>query len=267
MKSENNEAAAIDHWGLDIGGTSWRLCRRTENVIVTAASGSTHVDPAKTLEDIRSSLRLLRHPTRLGCAFAGGVDDAGVVDGWPNRPSWVGFSLRRALMDASGATVHIADDGVAAALAVQRLRLAGDHDAYLVTTWGTGLGGAAVVGDRVLRPQRAGGRTLGHLPGLDPVQRCRCGSFGCLQTAWSRLGDDNETSGPWAEGVAVGTRLVELAQALGLQALVAVGGLLGRSCVRDLLHDVANRREFPILIPPQPESVPGIGATYIGQAP
>lgn len=252
-----------DHWGLDIGGTSWRLCRRRGDVITTEASGATQSDPVSTIGEISTCLQSLDRSTRMGCAFAGGLDAVGVVDGWPNRPSWVGYPLMSALEKASGTGVVIADDGVAAALAVQHSRTVDEHDAYLVTTWGTGLGGAAVVGDRVLRPQGRGGRTLGHLPGLDPHQRCRCGSFGCLQTAWNQLSSDSGIHEPWEDGTEVGNRLVDLAEALGLQALVAVGGLLARETVRELLLNVGRHRDFPVVIAASPECVPAVGATYL----
>jgi hypothetical protein len=73
-------------------------------------------DIAAALAEDRAFAAIARGDESLGCAFAGVVDPAGVVTGWPAHPSWVGFRLAQMLKAfVAGGGVVIRPESVCAA--------------------------------------------------------------------------------------------------------------------------------------------------------
>ncbi|MGV9557736.1 ROK family protein [Streptomyces sp. NPDC003522] len=120
-------------------------------------------------------------PVRTGVASAPNVDTDGRVVSWPNRPGWVGRSLR-ASFTGTGSEVLFGDDATLAALA--EARSTGSRDLVYLGI-GTGVGGGLVSGGRLLTGAWGTAGELGHLV-VDPRgPRCRCGARGCLQAVVS----------------------------------------------------------------------------------
>ncbi|MEV6612963.1 ROK family protein [Streptomyces sp. NPDC051051] len=197
-------------------------------------------------------------PVRIGVATAPNVGADGCVVSWPNRPDWVGRSLR-APFAGTGAEVLFGDDATLAGLA--EARSAGSRDLVYLGI-GTGVGGGLVSGGRLLTGAWGTAGELGHLV-VDPEgPRCRCGTRGCLQaavsaealaahasagrglpTTTSELVAGVDRAEPWAErtvdhaadAIARALRaLVELVQ----PAHVRIGGGLG-AALAPLPHRVA----------------------------
>ncbi|MFE7644310.1 ROK family protein [Streptomyces phaeoluteigriseus] len=120
-------------------------------------------------------------PVRIGVAAAPNVGADGCVVSWPNRPEWVGRSLRAPFV-GSGAEVLFGDDATLAGLA--EARSTGSRDLVYLGI-GTGVGGGLVSGGRLLTGAWGTAGELGHLV-VDPEgPRCRCGTRGCLQAVVS----------------------------------------------------------------------------------
>jgi len=217
--------------GLDIGATKWLVV--TGDRAAINLEGVIHQDPRRTLTEIKIALeQAALQVQRLGCSFAGAVDDEGCVSGWPNRPSWRGFQLARHLKNcAKSGEVTIEDDGVCAAIGeLTTARLRGFKN-VLCVTFGTGIGSGLVLDGRLRRPVRGQPRSLGHFRvGLDV--KCRCGSMGCLQAAVLGPGSSSRRrvhkiplDGPGMRRLS--EVVADFALMMDLDAVVLTGGLLG----------------------------------------
>ncbi|QUX26944.1 ROK family protein [Nocardiopsis akebiae] len=121
----------------------------------------------------------------LGVSRPASVDAEGTITAWPNRPTWVGCSLPRALARlCPGAPASHEDDGNAAARA-EAVASGADHLVYLGL--GTGLAGGLVADGRVVGGAHGGAGEVGHLSVAGPASGppCPCGRTGCLQATVS----------------------------------------------------------------------------------
>ncbi|PTR23538.1 glucokinase [Rhodococcus sp. OK519] len=189
--------------------------------------------------------------TSVGIASAGPVDTAAGTVAPVNIAEWRdGFPIVDAVGALfPGATVRLALDGAAAALAEHRLGAGRGLPDLLGVVVSTGVGGGVIRGGRI-----EGGRTgnaghIGHMvvPGGD--ERCACGAVGCLETAasgtaalrWARasgwsgatgadLAVDAELGEPTAAaaleraGIALGQSFASAAALLDVDLVVVGGG-------------------------------------------
>jgi len=113
-----------------------------------------------------------------------GIVENSVHLGWQKTP------LRDGVRERLRFDVPIAveNDLKAAALGEKRFGAGQDSAAFVYLAIGTGLGSAAVIGDRVVSGSRGLAMELGHLV-IDPQgRRCACGRRGCLETLLSGTG-------------------------------------------------------------------------------
>ncbi len=164
----------------------------------------------------------------IGVGLPGMVDRSGVLRFAPNLPGvggtdFAGLLAARlaARLPAAGPAPPAAPAGRAPVLVVQndcnlamfaeqRLGAARRVDDVLMVTLGTGIGGGAVLGGRVLTGFSGFAAEVGHMvvdPGGPP---CPCGRRGC----WERL----------ASGGALGAMAREAARAGGLRQVVTLAG-------------------------------------------
>ena len=229
------------HFGWDIGATKWigigDVCDVDGGTRRAMGHGLTTDTPASVITSIQqwtqaslasACLRVEDHVVERHCAFAGSVDDAGMVIGWPNRPRWVGYPLRRCLFAAPNEAGCIEDDGLCAAIGEHRFGVAEDYRDFLCITLGTGVGSGLFL-DGCIRKTPTPGLALGHCSvGGDAV--CSCGRVGCLQSVFSGQENGGAFTEPDASSDPVGS-LVRIASDfvgfLGLEAIVVTGGLVG----------------------------------------
>jgi glucokinase len=181
---------------IDIGGTRTKLGIVAEGGRIierSAISTSPRGEPATLVDAIATTLGPmldpLRHPERSAGAVVGvGVSVAGFLDreheamyANANLPLLIGFPLRRELERRLGSRCLLECDSNAALLAEHRMGAGRDSTRLLGVTVGTGLGGAVIVGGRLLRHTGECAGDLGHVI-LDPRGRqCTCGARGCLE--------------------------------------------------------------------------------------
>lgn len=98
-----------------------------------------------------------------------------------NLPGWTGMPIARRVRQRTGYPCVVENDVNAAALGERWLGAAQDCQALLMVTLGTGVGGAAIVGGRLLTGAGGAAGEFGHLclyPGGLP---CDCGQQGCFE--------------------------------------------------------------------------------------
>lgn len=173
--------------GIDVGGTRLRAAIVGADGAVEAreatdrptghdtASFGAHLTTA--IEDL---VRRLDPTLPVGIGIAALVDTSGELVDAPNLDI-AGYPLGDRLADALGRTVTVANDASAACLAEARLGAAAGHDDVVLLTVGTGVGGGALVGGRLLRGAHGLGAEFGHLVVEDGGRRCPCGNHGCLE--------------------------------------------------------------------------------------
>lgn len=125
-----------------------------------------------------------RSPSAIGIGTPGVIDRAtGVVARSPNLAGWMepyplGSELGRHF---GGAPVVIDNDVRAGTLGEHRLGAGRGHDDLLGVWFGTGVGGALILGGR-LRSGRIGAcGEIGHMVARPRGRRCGCGRRGCLE--------------------------------------------------------------------------------------
>lgn len=203
----------------------------------------------------------------VGVGSPGLVDQGtGSVTGAGNLPGWSGtFALGDTLTGALGTPVAIGNDVQVATQAEFELGAAREFDSLLGVFWGTGVGGALVLGRKPwLGRGRAG--EIGHMVVKIDGARCTCGRHGCMEAYAGRAsmeararrrvekgrhtilfklaeerGRTRLTSAIWAHAIEAGDKLAielidEAVQALGagiasainlvdVEAVVLGGGL------------------------------------------
>ncbi|WP_206453496.1 ROK family protein [Aurantimonas marina] len=173
---------------VDLGGTWLRAALVGPNDDIRSRIGTIPTpsgapDCARAIAD---AWEAAARPARLAIAAAPHCDAAGRVIRWPNRPAYEGETILPPDL-AGQVDFRILDDAAAAALAAHTV---GTPDTARETTVvfaiGTGIGGGAVVGGRLLTGRSGAAMAVGHIkvPAASGLV-CACGEIGCLQAAAS----------------------------------------------------------------------------------
>jgi glucokinase len=116
----------------------------------------------------------------VGVGSPGEVED-GTVAHARNLPGWDGsFPLASALGEQLGVPVEVANDVGVAVDAEAKLGVGKDYGSFLGVWWGTGVGGAVVIGGKRWLGRGAAGE-IGHTVVKLGGARCECGRRGCLE--------------------------------------------------------------------------------------
>lgn len=220
--------------GIDIGGTK---------IAVGAVDGSGAVAARRTLatlpqQGFARALGAMQEAVRGVCAEAGwsardlagiGIGCAGPVD--PARgsihniytlPTWDGAQVVAPLREAFAVDVRLENDADAALLGEAFAGGARGGGTVAMLTFGTGVGGAVLVGDGIYRGRDGAHPELGHLAVEPDGAPCYCGAGGCLESIASGtaigvagravgLPDSRAVFAAWQQGRPEGTRIVERA--------------------------------------------------------
>ncbi len=121
-----------------------------------------------TLEEIES----------IGVASPGTISD-GKITSW--NLGLKKFDLRTALEEKYNKKVTVRNDGKCAALAEKEFGILKDYDDCVFVNIGTGIGGAAFIGGKLLEPKRYSGFEFGHMTIVRDGIECTCGKKGCFE--------------------------------------------------------------------------------------
>lgn len=160
----------------------------------------------------------------VGIGVAGQVDAAkGVVRASPNL-EWRDVPMGSRLSSALGTPVHITNDVRAATWGEWRHGAGRTAEDILCVFVGTGIGGGAVIGGRILEGHSNTAGEIGHTPLVFGGRKCTCPNRGCLEAyagGWAIAERAREA----AEADEEGARLL-LERAGGLEKIQAsdVGG-------------------------------------------
>lgn len=187
-------------YGVDVGGTTvklgyfspegvlekkWEIVTRTENngeAILPDIAAALKEDMAMrglTPEDVIG----------VGIGIPGPVTADGVVNkcvnlGWPVVP------VEKELSELFyGILVKAGNDANVAAMGEAYYGGGRGYDNMIMVTLGTGIGGAVILGGRMLSGSAGAAGEIGHLPIYPQAKRdCSCGNRGCLEQIGSATG-------------------------------------------------------------------------------
>ncbi len=211
---------------IDIGGSQLRVAlvdsagailRRADVATDAQASPSAAVEAISKLAD-SIGLNGARTAIRAAGACAPGPLDweTGTVMDIPTLPTWRGFPLRQALMEALALDVRLDNDAHAAAFGEWKFGAGAGLKTLVYVTVSTGIGGAAIIDGHLLRGRRGLAGHVGHMMVAREGPRCACGGIGCFEaiasgTAFAQAGA--------AEGFADAQAIVDAARRSNAAAL------------------------------------------------
>lgn len=118
----------------------------------------------------------------IGLCAPGPLDAAaGIALATPTLPGFVDFPVRARLAAATGLSVVLENDAIAAAIGEWRFGAGAGVENMVYATVSTGIGGGAVVDGRILRGRRGMAAHIGHITLVKDGERCACGHRGCFE--------------------------------------------------------------------------------------
>jgi len=222
--------------GIDIGGTKTAVAvgpsdgRAPERAVRFATPPDATAALHRLLEEA-GRLVADRPVDAVGVSFGGHVDGEHVHS--LHVPGWDDAGLVPTLRDAFGVGVRVVNDAEAGAIAEHAARATAGRAVrnLLYVTVSTGIGGAVVADDRLVRGAHGLAGELGHYVMADEG-RCSCGGVGHLEALASGTAIARRAARELA-GTPADARAVALAAAAGDEAaariLVDAATLLGRA--------------------------------------
>lgn len=239
--------------GIDIGGTkiAGAVVEETGEFVATdrrptpAGDGEAILD---TVVDMIDSLGGAHGVSVAGVVAPGFIDSSQSIVYYAPNINWRDQPVRRRLEERlPGIQLSVDNDANAAGWAEFRYGAGRTVSDMTMLTIGTGVGGAIVADDRLLRGGFGSGGEIGHMGLVPGGLPCGCGSRGCLEQYGSGrallrmanliadaggigipLAAERERAGG-LDGVGVG-RLIAADDPGALTALRELGGWLGQAC-------------------------------------
>jgi len=120
--------------------------------------------------------------TGLAVAAPGPLDPkAGIIFSAPNIPGWVNYPLRQILEDRFHIPVELGNDANMATLGEWNYGAGRGHHYLIYMTISTGIGGGAIIDDRLVLGYNGLATELGHVTIVPEGPMCGCGQRGHLE--------------------------------------------------------------------------------------
>jgi glucokinase len=174
--------------GVDVGGTKTEIIlagrggrKVAEHRIPTEPEHGAFATFTRAARAARDAFGgALREAATVGVSVAGQVGPRGVLLGAPSL-GWTGAAIGRLAIEAFGLPAVVVNDVRAATWAEWRLGGGRGVRDLLVLFVGTGVGGGAVIGGRLLEGAGGVAGELGHVTVVAGGRQCRCRNRGCLE--------------------------------------------------------------------------------------
>ena len=186
-------------FGIDLGGTavkigyyhiSGKLLDKWEIPTDTGNNGENILrDIAAAVKEYLAKNSIPREKViGLGIGVPGPVDGQGNVNRCVNL-GWGVFNVEKALKELTGFPVKAANDANVAALGECWQGAGKGSQNAVMLTLGTGVGGAVILGGRILPGSRGAAGEIGHMV-MNPEEKepCSCGKYGCAEQYCSATG-------------------------------------------------------------------------------
>lgn len=172
--------------GVDIGGTKIAAGVVDESgVLLATTRRDTDPDDPRAIEDgVADAVAELRgtfEVDAVGVAAAGFVDPGRSVVKFAPNIAWRDYPLAQALEAVLHLPVVVENDANAAGWAEFRFGAGQAAQSMVMITVGTGLGGAVVMDNQLLRGSVGAAGEIGHMRVVPDGRACGCGHWGCWE--------------------------------------------------------------------------------------
>lgn len=171
---------------IDIGGSAIKsaifyneILTEEKEVTSNGLLGAMHV-----LDNLFHLIDSYKDFNAIGICTTGQVDPAtgAIVCENENIPGYGGLELGKIVSDKYKKPVFVENDVNAAALGEANFGAGKSIKDFLCLTYGTGIGGAIMINNRLLRGSKGFAGEVGHMITHANGERCNCGSRGCYET-------------------------------------------------------------------------------------
>ncbi|WP_182375875.1 ROK family protein [Nocardioides sp. WS12] len=180
---------ARETWvGVDVGGTKVLAVRVSADgeveAMATRPMPGRNADESAVEDAVELAARDVyddQEPVALGISAAGLVDGAGERYLFGAHLPWRNAPVRDRIAERTGLVVVLDNDANCAAHAELVVGAGQGADSMLMITIGTGIGGALVLGGRVVRGAHGLAGEFGHMQVVPDGLACECGLSGCWE--------------------------------------------------------------------------------------
>lgn len=234
--------------GVDLGGTTINIGLVSpqgeileERVLCTNVQNGPDdavIRIAEVIAGLRDNYKSSYEIVAIGIGTPGILDcDKGIILEASNLPGFGGYEITRQLTRRTGLPTSLENDANLAALGEQWLG-AGDQlpDMFMITL-GTGVGGALIVNNKVLKINGVSGE-FGHMIIDLNGTVCNCGRKGCIETFISKIGLQRMAADRISKG-----KMSALAQYLPDKfspQIMALAAQDGDELAREIFHTAGN---------------------------
>lgn len=177
--------------GIDIGGTNIKgaLVNKSGKLLsfqeTTTPASSEEIDKTiySIIENLATSATVSKIDISAICIGAAGSIDRikGVVITSPNIPSWKEYPLTKNIEKITGTKTFLENDATVACAGAWWQGNGNRYRNWIMVTLGTGIGGAAVIENRIYTGQSGSSMEIGHMTIESNGRKCLCGNLGCLE--------------------------------------------------------------------------------------
>ena len=177
--------------GVDLGGTKIKLGivsakgRIAKKISVpTLANEGAKKSILQILKGIKAlSKDNKRNIVGIGVGSPGIVSlKKGTVENPPNLPGWGKVHLGKIISNEFQLPAYVENDANAAAIGELIYGSGRKLNSFIMVTLGTGVGGGIIYDKKLFRGDFGGAGEIGHVTIDKNGPKCKCGSFGCLET-------------------------------------------------------------------------------------
>lgn len=177
--------------GIDIGGTNIKgaLVNKSGKLLsfqeTTTPASSEEIDKTiySIIENLATSATVSKIDISAICIGAAGSIDRvkGIVITSPNIPSWNEYPLTKNIEKITGKKTFLENDATVACAGAWWQGKGTRYRNWIMVTLGTGIGGAAVIDNKIYTGQNGSSMEIGHMTIEFNGRKCVCGNQGCLE--------------------------------------------------------------------------------------
>lgn len=170
----------------DIGGTNIKYALCNEKFILS----DKHTIPTEAekggqvlVQKIISIIEDYDDIDRVAISTAGQVDSKNgiVVYSTENIPYYTGMMVKKIIENKTGIPTYVENDVNAFAMGETQFGAAKGHSDFLALTYGTGIGGALYLDNKLYKGMGASAGEFGHMITHAGGKQCNCGGEGCYE--------------------------------------------------------------------------------------